>query len=336
VVARPGQALDSRRGGSPIPAVAAALPLGSGFTMGLGLFGVAGMGVDHPANLYGGSTYSSYLQARLTPGVAYRLDDRWSFGLTVNAMLAQMKWAVAAGFGQVPHDTASSLGIGATLGLKYQATKAVALGAAYETRSSFQRFGFDVPAHAGVDPATFQPVSYPGGRDSLRFDQPSSATLGVAVAPVEALLLAMDVQWIRWSETNGPNQPALHGDPALTGAMPWNLAWSDQWVVKLGAQATVAAGLQLRAGYNYGKMPLDAGRAFENIAFPAVAEHHFTLGVGTTLARGVTANLGAMYSPGAELSGANAALPPQGGQAVASYRTRMSQYSIDAGLAYQF
>src|SRR5512147_361708 len=70
-VAQPGVTMDSNRGGSPIPAIGAVIPVGSGFTVGLGLFGVAGMGVDYDPNLYGGRTYTSYLQARFAPGVAY-------------------------------------------------------------------------------------------------------------------------------------------------------------------------------------------------------------------------------------------------------------------------
>jgi long-chain fatty acid transport protein len=78
-------------------------------------------------------------------------------------------------------------------------------------------------------------------------------------------------------------------------------------------------------------MPLDSGRAFENIAFPAVSEHHFTAGLGLSLTNKLTLNIGGMYSPTAKLTGSNAA-----GQYIANYETEMSQYSIDMGLAYTF
>ena len=336
VVARPGQTIDSDRGGSPIPALAFALPLGAGFTGGLGMFAVAGMGVDHPQNLYGGRTYSSYLQARLTPTLAYRINEMFSAGLTFNAMLAQMKFDVAKGFGQVPHDTATSLGYGATLGLKFKPMKELALGVAYETKSTFQEFKFDVPAHVGVNPADFSQVNFPGGQDKLKFNQPSSFAFGAAVSPMEALLLAVDVQWIRWSETNGKNQPAYTNNTNLTGAMPWNLNWKDQWVVKVGGQLAATSALKLRLGWNYGKLPLDKNRAFENIAFPAIAEHHITGGLGWDATRTLTVNAGGMYAPQAKIAGANAAYPVQGGQAIASYETKMSQWQADLGISYRF
>lgn len=326
-VAQPGATLDSNRGGSPIPAVGAAIPLGSGLTLGLGLFGVAGMGVDYDPNLYGGRTYTSYLQARFTPGIAYRVNDQWSLGLTLNAMAAQMKWDVASGFQQQPHDTATSLGYGATLGVQFRPVKSVTVGLAYETKSVFQDFSFDIGAHPNPQPP---PATFPGGKDKLKFDQPAVATLGVAVSPLETLLVALDVEWIQWSSTNGENKPKFTNDTSQTGAMPWNMNWKDQWVVKLGGQVAATKELTVRAGWNYGKQPLDKDRAFEDIAFPAIAEHHVTAGLGYAFTPALAANLGGMYAPKAKLSGANL------NQGLASYETSMSQYSIDAGVSYRF
>ena len=88
--------------------------------------------------------------------------------------------------------------------------------------------------------------------------------------------------------------------------------------------------LALRAGYNYGKSPLDANRAFENIGFPAIAEHHITAGVGLNLSQKFTFNLAAMYVPEAKLTGGNPS------QFIASSTTTMSQLAFDGAVAYQF
>jgi long-chain fatty acid transport protein len=318
-VATQNAELDSSRGGSPIPAVAYVRPVAERLSAGVGVFGVSGMGVDYALNLYGGPTLTSYMQGRLTPGAAYELTDQLSVGVTANLMMAQMKYDVAAGANQVKHDTASSFGIGATVGVKYSPLERVTLGAAYETRSSFQTFDFDVR----------------GGRDELDFDQPPSATVGVSVAPLDILLLAADLQWIGWSETMGKGLPRYRNDIAVTGAIPFDMAWDDQWVVKLGVQVTPMSGLDLRAGYNYGKMPLDPDRAFENMAFPAVTEHHLTAGAGYRVTEKLEFNVAGMYAPEAEISGANAAAPPAG-QGIPSYSTRMSQFQIDVAGAYRF
>jgi len=329
-VNRSGTTFDSNRGGSPIPALGFVLPLGAGFTGGLGLFAVAGMGVDYDQNLYSGKTYTSYLQARVTPAVAYRFNEMFSAGLTLNAMVAQMKWDVASGVGQVPHDTASAFGIGATIGLQFKPIKGMALGVAYETKSFFGDFSFDVPPHQVPNPNPPPPAVTLSGKDKLDFDQPSSLTFGASAQAAEWVLLAVDLQWIRWSETNGKDQPKFTNDTRQTGTLPWNLSWKDQWVVKLGAQIDASQALKLRVGWNYGKAPLDDTRAFENIAFPAIAEHHITAGAGYAVNQNLTVNAGGMYAPQVTLTGVNF------NQGLASYETKMSQWQADLGVSYRF
>lgn len=264
------------------------------------------------------------------------MNDLFAVGFTLNAMVAQMKYDVASGFGQQPHDTSTALGIGATIGVKVNPVKEVAFGVAYETKSIFQDFSFDIPAHAGVDPATFQPVQFPAGNDKLTFNQPQIVTLGASVTPIPVLLLAADIEWINWSNTNGKNRPAYSSNTAATGAQPFDLNWSNQWVIKLGTQITATPKLRVRAGWNYGKKPLDASRAFENIAFPAIAEHHIQFGAGYDVLAQLTVNAAGTVAPKVTQSGANAAYPAKGGQAIASYTTQMSQYQIDAGIAWRF
>jgi len=154
------------------------------------------------------------------------------------------------------------------------------------------------------------------------------ATIGLGIKPIKNLLIGFDVEWINWSDTNGQNLPKYTTN--ASSAMPWNMDWSDQFVYKVGVQYTVIPMIALRAGYNYGKMPLNSDRAFENIAFPAVSEHHFTAGIGINFTERFTINIGGMYSPTAKLSGSN---PAQG---ISSYETEMSQYSIDMGITYTF
>jgi len=342
VVARSGATLDSDRGGSPIPAIAAVVPLGQDLTFGIGVFGAAGMGVDYPQNLFGGKTYTSYLQGRLVPALSWRIADWLSFGLGFNAMVAQMKYDVASGAGQAKHDTATALGAGFTAGLQFRPSRSFAIGLAWESPSLFQDFEFDVPGRnvpTGQPPPA--PPSFPvrGGKDKLDFDQPSVATIGLSFAPSDAFLIAADVEWIRWSETNGKDMPRYTSDVSFTtgtGALPFNLSWEDQWVYKLGLQFAPTQSLRLRAGWNYGKMPLDKNRAFESIAFPAIAEHHFTAGLGWDLGRSFTVNLAGMYAPQAKLAGANPLPPQAGGQGIAAYETKMSQWSVDGGIAWRF
>ena len=328
IVRNDGSTLDSSRGGSPIPALGAVIPVSDSFTAGIGLFAVAGMGVDYAANLYQGETHTSYLNARLTPSLAYKLNDMLQIGVTVNAMLAQMSYDVASGFGQAKHDTATSLGIGGVVGLKFTPIPMLSFGAAYETKSYFQNFSFDVAEHTMMTPGG--PMTFQAGKDELAFDQPQMVSFGASVKPLgDLLVVGADVEWINWSQTNGQNLPKYTSDTNATGAMPFDLNWSDQWVFKVGAQVSPWKSLAIRAGYDYGKSPLDARRAFENVAFPAVAEHHFTLGAFYGLTDALSVALSGMYAPSVKVTGQNM------DQFLTAYETSMSQYQIDLGVSYK-
>jgi len=307
-----GATIDSDRGGSPVPAFGLIIPLGDKFKFGVGAYGVAGMGVDYPANLYGSTTYTSYSQMRFAPALSYKINDIVSVGVAVNIMYATMEFNVASAADQLPHMGASSFGYGATIGVLVKPVDFLQIGLAYETKSYFQDFAFNTTA----------------GVDKLEFDQPQVATIGLGIKPIKDLSIGFDVEWINWSDTNGQNLPKYTAN--ASSAMPWNMDWNDQFVYKIGIQYIVHPMVVLRAGYNYGKMPLDSNRAFENIAFPAVSEQHFTAGIGINLTKQFTLNIGGMYSPTVNISRSNPA------QHISSYDTEMSQYSIDMGVAYTF
>jgi long-chain fatty acid transport protein len=297
-----------------LPTLGAVFRVQDKLTLGVAALGTAGMGVNYAAGasgLYGQTTYTSYANMRFAPAAAYQVNDALSIGLAVNLMYAQMKYQAGGG---PAHDTSGAFGYGATIGVTYAVSKAVTLGAAYETQSSFQDFEFDVA----------------GQTQALKFDQPMIASVGAGVRPVEGLLLAADVQWINWSATNGKDLPKWSKNPI--GEPQWNMNWSDQWVAKVGAEYAVGAvkGLKVRAGYDYGKKPLDASRAFENIAFPAIAEHHFTLGTGYDTGK-LAVNVAGVYSPESKLTGAN---PAQ--QGILGYEVKMSQLQVELGASYNF
>ena len=95
--------------------------------------------------------------------------------------------------------------------------------------------------------------------------------------------------------------------------------------------------LSLRAGYNYGKMPLDPDRAFENLAFPAVSEHHVTAGAGYAFSDRLAVNVAWVYALNAKLEGANAAPPPPMGGTGQALRTDGDVAArADMGLCYRF
>jgi long-chain fatty acid transport protein len=325
-----GTEQESDRAASFIPTLGVIYGIGDRLSVGLGVVGVSGMGVDYPADLYGSTTMTSYMNLRVAPAASYKINDQFAVGVAANLMYATMEYAVAGAPTSVnmePRKSTGAIGYGATIGLTYKPMKELTVGLAYETKSFFSDFEWNIPSHTINTPGG--PVTVPGGKEKLAFDQPQMITLGASYQVMDALLVAADVEWINWSSTNGKDMPEFTSDPNMTGAMKWNMNWSDQVVVKVGAQYAATKELKIRAGYNYGKMPLDADRGFENIAFPAVAEHHVSLGAGYDIGK-LTVNVAGVYSPEATLKGQSPL------QNLPTYETKMSQVAIDLGVGYKF
>lgn len=303
--------ISSDSGPCVMPALGVVLPINDKFTFGFGAYGVCGMGVDYKRNLYLNKTYTKYQLMKFAPGIAYSVNDKLSVGAALNLDYAMMEYE-AGMVGQVAHDDGKAYGIGFTVGVLYDATDKTALGFAYESKQRFTDFRFDTD----------------GGRDKMDFDQPQSITFGLGTKPSKRFRAAFDVSWIDWPQTNGKDQPVYTKNGS--GASAWNMNWDEQIVYKVGVEYDLNKKVTLRAGYNYGKNPLDSNRAFENISFPAIAEHHITTGLGVKLKKNLTLNLSFMYAPKVSLNTANSA------QFIDSAKTEMSQYSVSMGLAYKF
>jgi len=293
-----------------LPTVGGVYRVQDQLTLGFAALGTAGMGVDYGAvpNGSGGADrlLSSYLNGRVAPAVAYKLNDQFAVGLALNLMYAQMEFQNSGS----PKFSASSFGYGATVGISYKPADIVTIGASYETRSFFQDFEDTVG----------------GAKMKVALDQPMIATVGAAVRPANGLLLAADLEWLNWSDVMGANKPKL---TTPMGTSSFDMKWSDEWVVKVGAQYAIPSleAFKVRVGYNYGAMPLDKNNVQANMMFPAVAEHHFTVGAGYDIGK-VVVNAALVYSPDASVK---AAAGPG-----TTLESKMSQLAFELGGAYRF
>ena len=291
-----------------LPTLAGVYRFQDQLTFGFAALGTAGMGVEYKADPAGNKLVTSYLNGRVAPAVSYKVNDQLAVGLAVNIMYAKMGFEMEGG---PKFDDSASFGYGATLGVTYKPVEMVTLGAAFETKSYFQDFTWNI-----------------GGTDfALDFDQPMVATLGAAVRPAAGLLLALDGEWINWSDVMGKKLPKFT-KPA--GAGDFDMQWSDQFVVKVGAQYEIPSlkALKVRAGYNYGKAPLDSKDFQANMAFPAVSAQHFTVGAGYDIGKWAV-NAAFMYSPEATVKDSDA---PNG---INSFDSKMSQTAFELGAAYR-
>jgi len=353
IVSRPNVTLTSDFPAVPIPNIGLVVPIAKDWRFGVGMAAVAGVGADYAANLFSSTIQTTYFNFRFPIGVSWNLlDGMLSLGATANGSWALMGYSLGASVGLPPHPVASSFGAGFTLGARVKPLPFLAIGAVYESPTWFKPFKFNIGCAnplGAIPPSASCPLGgLAGGQEELQFNMPWNAALGAEVELLDGVLLVLgDVQYIAWSTTLGKNQPAFVNNSA-TGTsqfFPFSTNWSDQWVYKIGAQVKAADWLKVRAGFNYGKAPLDPNQALENIAFPALVESHVTVGAGVQLSKSITLNLASVIGLENSISGTGnlpdlsalagappGSLPP----ATLSYKASSAGYTIEAGLSVTY
>jgi long-chain fatty acid transport protein len=127
--------------------------------------------------------------------------------------------------------------------------------------------------------------------DGGSFDIPANYALGVGFKPVENLTVALDVEKILYTGVpafahRGPDEQGnLNIDErSNTGTTTLGLpngagfGWRDQTFYKLGLSYKLNDDWTIRAGYNYGKMPIPKDQLLFSVMATATTEKHYTFG----------------------------------------------------------
>lgn len=286
-----------------IPEIAITNQINEKVVIGIGAYGVSGMGVDYRDKDPRLARMHTTLQfMRVVPAVGYKVNDKLAIGgalhlawgsLDMGAIMSadgdgnlsnglETQWNAGGGQSQ-------SYGIGASIGINYKPTDDVCLGAYYQSSVKMKyKNVFDSDGN--------------GIFEDLKLEQPQEASVGVGYRPIPELKVGFDIRWINWSDADGYKQ----------------FKWKDQWVFAVGGEYKVTPRLALRAGYNYGKSPIrsknvttnnlnnipDLAQPFPDydvewfnlIGFPAIAEHHVTLGFGYQFTEHFTLNMSYVHA----------------------------------------
>lgn len=257
-----------------MPAGAMNLRIDDRLTFGMGLGGVSGMGVDFAdtAPAPGNQTVVTTKQFfKVSPGFAYRIDDRLALGATFNINYQSL--AISNPAFTLPQT--QGFGWGLTAGVVWKAADALQFGAAWSSKQRMDALEWNTAA----------------GKFAMRMDAPQTLALGVGWRPAKDLLVAADVKRIWFSKVLGSvavERPAGYAGP-IPAAMPFG--WSDQTVFALAVQKDMGDRMQLRAGFNYGKSPIEPADVNANIGSLAVVEKHLALGLTRRFGEKVTGSL---------------------------------------------
>ncbi len=328
-----------------IPALGVSFPVGgdtSRWRMGVAAYGISGLGVDYRDTVIdnnqffdfgggnyapmGAGVYTDLAIAKFAPSMAYAVSPDLSLGASLHMDYATLD--LGAG-------KKNDLGFGIQLGAVWKPVKDVSIGLTYISPQS----------------TTFDDVTdFDGDRssDSLELEIPQQVALGVAWTGLDdRLLVELDGRWLNWSDAAGYDE----------------FDWEDQWVVSLGVQyAIVPEKLFLRAGYNFGNNPVKEHHGwdgsfnpntgspnstntvqgkdiasyyyegFRTIGFPAIVEHHLTLGVGWAVKENLVLNLAWMHAFNNSMSGSGT--DPFGQPA--SFKSELYEDSIELGLTWRY
>lgn len=285
-----------------------------------GMYGTSGLGVDYeqivvmpgsmidtmtssPSGTYSDVTFNGFSAIqfwKMAPTVAVNVNEKLSVGVALN--LDYQSVAISETINNIPLSAAGStmfggaqsmdvvldlgrptsqMGFGATMGVLYDVTDIITLGAMYSSKQYFQESEYRVGAG---DVQNFMGATGQAGTYKMDLDFPQQFAVGVALKPTDRLIIDVDAKWINWSDTHdkvkfsGPANSFMNSDMTMTDSVDMEFGWEDQWVYAIGARYKATEKLTLSAGFNYGESPIDEADVFNNLVFPAVVEKHLTLG----------------------------------------------------------
>jgi long-chain fatty acid transport protein len=311
-----------------VPAVAISLPLNERLRLGLGFFGVSGLGTDYRASSladafepFFGAPFDIYTQLqtlKFAPNLAYLVTPNFSVGASIEVVWQNL-----------------DLGAGSSHGY----TVGAQIGALYHWNQFNFGISYITPEKVTHDDVFFAPdltgtLPRGGTFNDLDIESPQALKLGVAFIPNSRWLFEVNTKWYDWDGADGYK----------------DFGWDDQWVIALGAQWKPIDKWTFRFGYNYGESPIEANNGFETgtltnvqgvdvptpayealrvLGFPAIVEQHFTAGVGYDITETIILNLAFMYAPEETLTQTS-----EGG--ALTYKAKLEEWSTTFGLTLYF
>ncbi|MEW6589560.1 MAG: outer membrane protein transport protein [Pseudomonadota bacterium] len=259
-------------------------------TYGVGVYGQGGMGTE-----YADGSMAQVGVGRLIFPVAYNVNERLTVGGSVDVVWAGMDLVFTTfnlNFKDGSDFTGAAKGysLAAKLGFTYKLDDALTVGGVYQTAGNLPKLKGD-------------------GYTVEGFDMPAVVGLGLAWQASERLMVAADVKGLLWGDSM--NTVTMRRPDNSTAPFVQN--WEDQIVVSLGLAYKFNDALTGRVGYNYGKNPIPDTNV--NFLWPAIVEHHYTVGLGYAFSKQSEFNFALSYAPEASVTGTGAT-PPMGNNGV--------------------
>ena len=319
---------------------------GSCITYGLGVLGLAGFATNYPAsttnpvflpqsNAVGtpgglGRVFTKAQFLQIAPTVSLALTDQWSIGIgpTINLAELIVDPLLIAPFDDqdgsgVPRygsgsGTRTHWGGGAQLGVYFICENGWHLGASIKSPQWFEEFRYHSEDELGNS------VTH-----RYKIDLPMVISLGTAYSGFDNVVLALDVRYFDYRNTDGFGGHGFGADGTLLG-----LGASNIMAVATGVQYRLTECLYLRTGYTWNQSLFQDWEATSGVPAPIYYQHQFAVGSSVRVSRNVWLNVSYTYYVDNSLTGP--ILTPAGAVPGGSLTTRVSAHDAAFGVTVQY
>ncbi len=284
------------------PNIMGYLPIMQGdIALGLGIYAPSGLGAEWNGEdlklLSGGKAFkweSKIGVIMLSPAFAYKFNDMFSLGATVNISYGMMDinrpTMVAPNTFVQYEETSNGMGVSFSVGAMIKPIEMLTIGLSIKSENKIAFSG------TAKNPA-FKAL----GAEEIDIERDISWPLwfggGIALRPIDNLTIGFDVHFSQWSATQ---------NKILTSYEKWNsqmteeqrslvLEWKDAVQIRFGAQYDVNDDAAIRVGFYTDPAP--APDKTLNILFPSISYSAMTVG-GTMNFGSIGFDLGIEYMMG--------------------------------------
>lgn len=268
----------------------------SPLTLGLGIFGIVGGGVNfaggptvptlgprQPPEFFGlGPIYANMATLGIKPMASFQATDKLAvaFAPIITNSTVQFDPAFFApgpvdqfGVATFPSATNSRpfWGAGFQLGLLYELNDVWNIGFSYISPLWQERWSYN----------SYTPNLFPR-RIGTQAQFPAVYSWGVAYKGIERTIIDVDLRYFDYDNAT------LFGESTQDGG----LGWSSLFAVAVGAKHQLNDRLALLAGYLYNGNPINGPDTLFNIQAPGIIQHTFSIGVNLRLSEHVQLTAG--------------------------------------------
>jgi long-chain fatty acid transport protein len=274
---------DSDSAGDLVPDIGLAHHIGdTPFTFGLGLLTAGGFSSNYPASLtnpiltpqaprgVGFGNISAELQVyQMVPALSVQLTDNLYVGISPMIDLTSLRAdplilvppddANRDGFPTFPNGEHAPFhaGAGFQAGVYLTTEAGWNFGASLKSKQWFEKFRFNTTDELGRPRA-----------DSVRFEFPLIASLGVSYSGLEHWLFASDARYIDYRHASPFGKSGFTPQGAVNG-----IGWDSIFVLTAGVQYEVSERLTARIGYSFNTNPEANDVAIFNVGAPTIIQH---------------------------------------------------------------